>query len=157
MNFYYLFRSDSIHTTLYDGSEYHEVLRGHEALSHPFAITVFESHVYWTDWRSNSVVRANKWNGSDVTVVQRTFTQPFDIKIVHPSRQPRGDFNPCGENNGNCSHLCLIDGPAERVCACPHVMRLAADNITCEGNSALTGYISSITCSKWLNYFQTCR
>lgn len=124
-------RSDSIHTTLYDGSSYYEVLRGHEALSHPFAVTVFESHVYWTDWRTNSVVRANKWNGSDVTVVQRTLTQPFDIKVIHPSRQPSGP-NPCGNNNGNCSHLCLIDSSSSRVCACPHVMRLAGDNVTCE-------------------------
>lgn len=74
-------RSDSIHTTTYEGTDYREVLRGHEALSHPFAITVFESHVYWTDWRSNSLVRANKWNGSDVTVLQRTLTQPFDLKV----------------------------------------------------------------------------
>ncbi|KAJ2938967.1 hypothetical protein O0L34_g17783 [Tuta absoluta] len=132
--------SDSIHTTSYDGTDYHEVLQGHAALSHPFAITVFESHVYWTDWRSNSVVRANKWNGSDVAVVQRTLTQPFDIKVIHPSRQPAARVNPCGINNGNCSHLCLIDGPAERVCACPHVMRLATDNITCEAHEKVLLY-----------------
>lgn len=78
-------RSDSIHTTTYEGEDHREVLRGHAALSHPFAITVFESHVYWTDWRSNSVVRANKWNGSDVVVVQRTLTQPFDVKVVRSS------------------------------------------------------------------------
>lgn len=149
-------RSDSIHTTDYDGGDYREVLRGHAALSHPFAITVFEGHVYWTDWRSNSVVRANKWNGSDVAVVQRTLTQPFDIKVrapppspdpargpvsrvpgdppqvIHPSRQPVGAHNPCAKYNGGCSHLCLIDAPEQRVCACPHVMRLAADNRTCK-------------------------
>ncbi|CAB3232339.1 unnamed protein product [Arctia plantaginis] len=125
-------RSDSIHTTDYDGGDHREVLRGHPSLSHPFAITVFESHVYWTDWRSNSVVRATKWNGSDVTVVQRTLTQPFDVKVVHPSRQPPAAHNPCGARNGLCSHLCLIDSPTERVCACPHVMRLAPDNRTCE-------------------------
>lgn len=81
-------RSDSIHTTDYDGGDYREVLRGHAALSHPFAITVFEGHVYWTDWRSNSVVRANKWNGSHVAVVQRTLTQPFDIKVRPRRRRP---------------------------------------------------------------------
>lgn len=152
-------RSDSIHTTTYEGGDHREVLRGHPALSHPFAITVFESHVYWTDWRSNSVVRASKWDGSNVTVVQRTLTQPFDIKVrppehgrpserasvacgnagcaaqvVHPSRQPAARSNPCGERNGGCSHLCLIDSPEERLCACPHLMRLAEDNTTCEGN-----------------------
>lgn len=65
------------------------MLRGHAALSHPFAITVLEGHVYWTDWHSNSVVRANKWNGSDVAVVQRTLTQPFDIKVRLARSAPR--------------------------------------------------------------------
>ncbi|XP_041974246.1 low-density lipoprotein receptor-related protein 1 [Aricia agestis] len=124
-------RSDSVHTADYDGGDRRELLRGHDAVSHPFAVTVFESHVYWTDWRSNSVVRANKWNGSSVAVVQRTLTQPFDLKVIHPSRQPRGTTNPC-EQNGGCSHLCLIDSATERVCACPHLMRLAADGRTCE-------------------------
>lgn len=82
--------SDSIHTTTYEGRDHHEVMRDRETLSHPFAIALFENHVYWTDWRTNSVIRANKWNGSDVSIIQRTLTQPFDIQILHPSRQPRG-------------------------------------------------------------------
>lgn len=75
-------RSDSIHTARYDGSDPREILRGHETLSHPFAIALFDNHVYWTDWRTNSVVRANKWNGSDVVTIQRTLTQPFDIQVL---------------------------------------------------------------------------
>ena len=85
-----LYRSDSIHTTFYNGSDHREVMRGHEMLSHPFAIALFGNYVYWTDWRTNAVIRANKWNGSDISVIQRTLTQPFDIQILHPSRQPRG-------------------------------------------------------------------
>lgn len=85
-------RSDSIHTATYDGLNHREVMRGHVALSHPFAIAVYENHVYWTDWRTNSVMRANKWNGSEITVMQRTLSQPFDIQILHPSRQPRGNI-----------------------------------------------------------------
>jgi integrin beta 2 len=44
-------RSDSINTVKYDGTGYHEVLRGHELLTHPFAISLYGNHVYWTDWR----------------------------------------------------------------------------------------------------------
>jgi hypothetical protein len=87
---YDLCRSDSIHTTFYNGTDHREVMRGHEMLSHPFAIALFGNYVYWTDWRTNAVIRANKWNGSDISVIQRTLTQPFDIQILHPSRQPRG-------------------------------------------------------------------
>lgn len=67
-----------------------EVLRGHEFLSHPFAVTLYGGEVYWTDWRTNTLAKANKWTGHNVTVVQRTNTQPFDLQVYHPSRQPMG-------------------------------------------------------------------
>ncbi|KAJ9584469.1 hypothetical protein L9F63_021194, partial [Diploptera punctata] len=127
-------RSDSIHTTFYNGTDHREVMRGHEMLSHPFAIALFDNYVYWTDWRTNAVIRANKWNGSDISVIQRTLTQPFDIQILHPSRQPRNVKNPCGDNNGNCSHLCLLNINGTYKCDCPHVMRLNEDQRTCVVN-----------------------
>nr|XP_022909737.1 low-density lipoprotein receptor-related protein 1 isoform X1 [Onthophagus taurus] len=130
-------RSDSIHTATYDGSDKRLVLRNHDMLSHPFAISLFENYVYWTDWRTNSVARANKWTGSEVFVIQRTLTQPFDIEILHPSRQPRDGPNPCGNNNGGCSHLCLIHTNHTYRCDCPHVMRLNVDNKTCVVNERL--------------------
>lgn len=83
-------RSDAIYSALYDGSGLIEVLRGHEYLSHPFAVTMYGGEVYWTDWRTNTLAKANKWTGHNVTVVQRTNTQPFDLQVYHPSRQPQG-------------------------------------------------------------------
>jgi len=35
-------------------------------------------------------MRANKFDGSNVTTIHRTYTQPFDVKVFHPSRQPMG-------------------------------------------------------------------
>lgn len=78
---------------MYDGSGLIEVLRGHEYLSHPFAVTMYGGEVYWTDWRTNTLAKANKWTGHNVTVVQRTNTQPFDLQVYHPSRQPQGTFS----------------------------------------------------------------
>lgn len=83
-------RSHAIFSVNYDGEDLRELIRGHDLLNHPFAISLFENNVYWTDWRSNSVIRVNKWNYTDLSVIQRTLTQLFDIKIMHPSRQPKG-------------------------------------------------------------------
>ncbi|XP_003371813.1 putative Low-density lipoprotein receptor domain class A [Trichinella spiralis] len=124
-------KSDSIHTVNYDGQDHHLVLSNHDFMSHPFAITVFEDFVYWTDWRVNSVVRANKWNGSSVQIIQGTNGQPFDLEILHPSRQPRKGKNPCGQNNGGCSHLCLLVSDQKAVCKCPYFYKLASDMRTC--------------------------
>ncbi|VDP10866.1 unnamed protein product [Soboliphyme baturini] len=139
-------KSDSIHTTDYNGHDHRLVLKAHDFLSHPFAIVIFEDRVYWTDWRVNSIVRvrifyaalqvyhfdvANKWNGSDVQIIQGTSAQPFDVKILHPSRQPKLIKNPCGQNSGGCSHLCLIESENSSVCKCPYLMKLEEDKKTC--------------------------
>uniref|UniRef100_A0A8V5GXX3 Uncharacterized protein n=1 Tax=Melopsittacus undulatus TaxID=13146 RepID=A0A8V5GXX3_MELUD len=127
-------RSDAIYSALYDGTGHIEVLRGHEYLSHPFAVTLYGGEVYWTDWRTNTLAKANKWTGHNVTVVQRTNTQPFDLQVYHPSRQPLAP-NPCEANGGKgpCSHLCLINYNRTLSCACPHLMKLDKDNVTCYG------------------------
>ncbi|XP_029548487.1 low-density lipoprotein receptor-related protein 1 [Salmo trutta] len=125
-------RSDAIYSAKYDGSGLIEVLRGHEYLSHPFAVTMYGGEVYWTDWRTNTLAKANKWTGNNVTVIQRTNTQPFDLQVYHPSRQPQAP-NPCAANDemGPCSHLCLINYNQTFSCACPHLMKLGADKHTC--------------------------
>ena len=86
-------RSDSINTVRYDGSDLRVVLKGGKYLSHPHSVTTFESHVFWTDWRTGAVVRAGKFNGSGVHVEDRVLGgdggQPYDIRVMHRSRQPR--------------------------------------------------------------------
>lgn len=108
-------RSDAIYSAKYDGSGLIEVLRGHEYLSHPFAVTMYGGEVYWTDWRTNTLAKANKWTGSNVTVVQRTNTQPFDLQVYHPSRQPQGEkqhvhgsLQPAGDIVHQ-SHVCFLN------------------------------------------------
>ncbi|XP_029103120.1 low-density lipoprotein receptor-related protein 1B-like isoform X3 [Scleropages formosus] len=125
-------RSDAIFSALYDGSGVIEILRGHEYLSHPFAVSLFGGSVYWTDWRTNTLAKANKWTGSNVTVIQKTSAQPFDLQIYHPSRQPQA-LNPCEANEGKgpCSHLCLINYNRSAACACPHLMKLSPNNRSC--------------------------
>lgn len=83
-------RSDAIYSAFYDGTNMIEIIRGHEYLSHPFAVSLYGSEVYWTDWRTNTLAKANKWTGQNVSVIQKTSAQPFDLQIYHPSRQPQG-------------------------------------------------------------------
>ncbi|XP_048808618.1 low-density lipoprotein receptor-related protein 1B isoform X3 [Lagopus muta] len=125
-------RSDAIYSALYDGTGMIEIIRGHEYLSHPFAVSLYGSEVYWTDWRTNTLAKANKWTGQNVSVIQKTSAQPFDLQIYHPSRQPQAS-NPCAANEGRgpCSHMCLINHNRSAACACPHLMKLSLDKKTC--------------------------
>ncbi|XP_064634178.1 low-density lipoprotein receptor-related protein 4-like isoform X2 [Lineus longissimus] len=101
-------------------------------LPHPFAITIFEDELYWTDWHTKSIYKANKFNGNGVETVKTRLHFPMDIHTWHPQRQPDG-VNKCGTDNGGCSHLCLpaLNGFS---CACPTGFMLLQDEKTCTGN-----------------------
>lgn len=61
----------------YDGSQRRQVLYSSEYLRHPFSITTFEDHVYWTDWDKQAVFKANKFTGEDVEAVTATHMVRF--------------------------------------------------------------------------------
>uniref|UniRef100_A0A4W4GUH3 Low-density lipoprotein receptor-related protein 2 n=1 Tax=Electrophorus electricus TaxID=8005 RepID=A0A4W4GUH3_ELEEL len=100
-----------------EGHHRHTVYDG--VLPHPFALTVFEDTVYWTDWNTRTVEKGNKFDGSGRQALINTTHRPFDIHVCHPYRQPIVT-NPCGLNNGGCSHLCLLKaGGRGYTCECP--------------------------------------
>ncbi|KAI1723220.1 low-density lipoprotein receptor domain class A domain-containing protein [Ditylenchus destructor] len=65
------------------------------------------------------------------TIANTTFVE--SLKILDESIQPqRINPNPCVEENGRCSHLCvLIPGAPWRSCICPIGVRLTEDGQTC--------------------------
>uniref|UniRef100_A0AAF5Q0L6 EGF-like domain-containing protein n=13 Tax=Wuchereria bancrofti TaxID=6293 RepID=A0AAF5Q0L6_WUCBA len=100
--------------------------------SHISSMTVFDDYLFWSDWNLREIIRVNKWTGMDETVLKMTTQLPNDIRVVHPFRQP--DYkNPCGDNNGGCSHLCLLSAHDPGfTCSCPDQFVLLNDNKTCE-------------------------
>ena len=55
-----------------------------EILRHPFSVTVFEDWIYWSDWDSNAIYRANKFNGSGAAPVTATNMKQIPM-VVHVS------------------------------------------------------------------------
>lgn len=51
-----------------------------EGLWHPFAITVFEDTLYWTDWRDRSIEKVDKRNGQGHSTLQDRLSFPMDIR-----------------------------------------------------------------------------
>ena len=50
---------------------------------HPFGVAVVGDFIYWTDWVKRSVIRANKYTGEDVVVLQSKLRQqPMGLVIV---------------------------------------------------------------------------
>ncbi|CAG5118149.1 unnamed protein product, partial [Candidula unifasciata] len=119
-----------------DGNNYQTVLRDHRKLGHPFAITVFEDYLYWTDWMTNAVHRISKFDHKNISTIALDLKSPMDIHVYHIYRQPLV-VNHCGDDNGGCSHLCLPVPQVKKsyvpkwsVCACPDHMVL--DHFNCK-------------------------
>ena len=120
-----------------DGKNRHVVLSDPLKVPHVFAISVFDDFIFWSDWNLKSINRANKWTGSNFTVLRNTTHRPYDIHVYHPLRQI--DYpNPCAVNNGGCSNLCLLspkkNGVVGYTCACPNQFYMSSDGHTCIAN-----------------------
>lgn len=94
-------------------------------LPHPFAITLFEDQMYWTDWNTKSISTANKVTGKGYRNVHIDMHFPMDIHAYHPSRQPNFQ-NRCTFGHRSCSHLCLPN-KNNRRCVCPIGLMLKDD------------------------------
>lgn len=124
---------DRIEFADYDGKRRQVVLSGSQ-VPHVFALAVFDETLYWTDWNKKGLLSANKLTGENVQLLRNTSHRPYDIQIYHPLHQLPYN-NPCGTNNGGCSHLCLIKpGATDYRCACPNNFVLDANNKTCTPN-----------------------
>ncbi|XP_012271678.1 low-density lipoprotein receptor-related protein 2 [Orussus abietinus] len=129
-----------------DGHHRRIVLSGPK-VPHIFALTVFDDFIYWTDWNLKAISRAEKFSGAQLRLLRNTTHRPYDIHVYHPLRQLPYN-NPCAQNNGGCSHLCLISPPASSYllegygqpgitsykCKCPNQFVLDKDGKTCIAN-----------------------
>lgn len=82
---------DTIESADFNGKHRRVVLRGAPIL-HPFGISVFQEHMYWTDWQAGKLFRANKFTGADeVTLMADTpLHRIMDVVVFHRQRQPLG-------------------------------------------------------------------
>ena len=48
----------------FEGHNKHVVLKAEHA-PHAFSLSVFDDHLFWTDWHVKGIVRANKFTGND--------------------------------------------------------------------------------------------
>lgn len=100
---------------------------------HPYGLVVVGNHIYWTDWETQGLHRAEKVNGSDRTIIRDKLDGLMDVRSVQSDNIAE---NACGFNNGGCSHLCLRN-PMGYTCACPTGIEMSKhDNKICEPHPA---------------------
>ena len=106
-NLYYIDKAN------YDGTNRESIFRSSRQclLGHPFALTLYENKIYWTDWKTRGIHSTNKNNGLRCPIIVPNTVSPMDIRAYEPKRQmprPRP-----GEFNFNSCYLLLVDHYAE--------------------------------------------
>ncbi|KAJ8675255.1 hypothetical protein QAD02_011041 [Eretmocerus hayati] len=102
---------------------------------YPFSISQYQDYIYWSDWNTGDIERADKNSGGNRTKIHDNLESVIDLLLCHKSRQP--GWNTCAINNGECSHLCVAlpgnsGGLSENhKCACPTHYSLSPNNKTC--------------------------
>ncbi|KAF5920898.1 hypothetical protein HPG69_016696 [Diceros bicornis minor] len=132
-----------IHRANLDGSFRQKVVEG--SLTHPFALTLSGDTLYWTDWQTRSIHACNKRTGEKRKEILSALYSPMDIQVLSPERQPYFHTR-CEEDNGGCSHLCLLS-PREPfyTCACPTGVQLQDNGKTCKAGFRRSGSSSGWT------------
>ncbi|KAJ2938963.1 hypothetical protein O0L34_g17775 [Tuta absoluta] len=124
-------RLDKIERMHYDGSHRHIVTRS--SAEHPFDVAVAGDWVFWTDWVSHGVFRADKRAG-DVTTLRKDVPRPMAVIAVTPDHQTCS-MDPCMILNGGCAEICSMDEGGRSLCSCGEGRELAADKHSCRPRS----------------------
>lgn len=92
-----------------------------QGVEHPFALTVFQQDIFWTDWTERAVFRAGKDDGSGFAVLAQDLRyRPNDIHVYAASKQESCSSS-CQQFNGGCSHVCV---PGKRKLSMSHLHQI---------------------------------
>eukprot|EP00118_Oscarella_pearsei_P008228 m.41639 g.41639 ORF g.41639 m.41639 type:complete len:859 (+) comp33209_c0_seq3:2643-5219(+) len=98
---------------------------------HPFSMTLFKKHLYWTDWTKHGIVQIAVNRPTEARQIAKTISAndlPMGI-TTYDSRRVSGR-NGCSHKNGGCEQLCMAMPSGRRTCQCSYG-RLASDGRNC--------------------------
>ncbi|GCB65603.1 hypothetical protein scyTo_0011895 [Scyliorhinus torazame] len=97
----------------------------------PVGLTIFGNHLYWIDRQQQMLERIEKTNGNSRTKIQARIAQLSDIHAVKELDLEEFAEHPCSQDNGGCSHICIVKGDGTTRCSCPVHLVLLQDELSC--------------------------
>ncbi|MGH0152681.1 UNVERIFIED_CONTAM: hypothetical protein FKN15_024634 [Acipenser sinensis] len=104
--------------------------------SQPFGMSLFAEYIYYSELKTGTIRRANKYTGKDVVVInpKPSFLPPADVKVVHRLKQPAPSQTAeqgCDATKEDCLSVCTRDADKEQ-CECRGGYVLSKDGRSCE-------------------------
>ncbi|KAH0616373.1 hypothetical protein JD844_027417 [Phrynosoma platyrhinos] len=97
----------------------------------PIGLTVFENWLYWIDRHQQMIEKIDMTRQGGRTKVQARITQLSDIHAVKELNMQEYRQHPCSQDNGGCSHICIVKGDGTTRCSCPMHLVLLQDELSC--------------------------
>jgi len=66
------------------------LIHNHKSLPHPFALTLYEDTLFWTDWNTHSIHACLKHTGENSHEIHTNIFSPMDLHVYSQTRQPLG-------------------------------------------------------------------
>lgn len=122
---------DTIESANMDGTGRRIIIADAGSVPHVFGLAIADDFLYWTDWTYRGILRSNKHNGENITVLAQTALLPYSLKIFHKTLQPE-QTSTC--DTRKCDQLCLLGENGAATCACGEGFDLQTDGKTCRSN-----------------------
>ncbi|KFQ08656.1 Low-density lipoprotein receptor-related protein 6, partial [Haliaeetus albicilla] len=97
----------------------------------PVGLTVFENWLYWIDRQQQMIEKIDMTGREGRTKVQARIAQLSDIHAVKELNIQEYRQHPCSQDNGGCSHICIVKGDGTTRCSCPVHLVLLQDELSC--------------------------
>ncbi|XP_050504158.1 sortilin-related receptor-like isoform X12 [Diabrotica virgifera virgifera] len=123
-------RLDYIGSSDLHGDGFVKVVSNTDVVSHPFAIAVFKSNMYWDDWKRNSIFSSDKDNFKGVQVILKQMAGLMDLKVFAHGIQI--GTNAC--TNTTCPYICVGLPKNQQACLCPDGLTMKNGKCMCPGN-----------------------
>ncbi|KAE8613421.1 hypothetical protein XENTR_v10007716 [Xenopus tropicalis] len=110
----------------------HRIVLEDSNVLQPVGLTVFGNHLYWIDRQQQMIERIEKTGRVGRTKIQARIPLLTDIHAVTELSMDEYKEHPCSQDNGGCSHICIVKGDGTTRCSCPmHLVLLQEDELSC--------------------------
>ncbi|XP_071838885.1 uncharacterized protein [Apostichopus japonicus] len=119
-----------------------------------YDMEIIGDYLIWTEWGSSNGIHALNLETASIHQSQLISEPVYGVRLFGNSKQrANATIDDCGENNGECSQLCVATATGHR-CYCSTGFKLGTDGRSCETGALVSNNFALVTDSYEKTIFQ---